>query len=67
MMGIIRFTLWAHRSPESIFGAASSPVNRDGVVLTFDDEGRAPRSALGLAQARGPLCSLQCRDGADGF
>jgi hypothetical protein len=52
MMGIIRFTLWAHRSPESIFGAASSPVNRDGVVLTFD---------------RGPLCSLQCRDGADGF
>jgi hypothetical protein len=41
MMGIIRFTVWAHRSPESIFGAASSPVNRDGVVLTYDDDGRA--------------------------
>jgi hypothetical protein len=41
MMGIIRFTIWVHRGAGGVFAASSSPVNRDGVILTFDDEGRA--------------------------
>jgi hypothetical protein len=41
MMGIIRFTIWVHRGADSVFGASSSPLNRDGVIVTFDDEGRA--------------------------
>ena len=36
-----RFIVWAHRSAESVFGAASNPVNRNGAILFFDDEGRA--------------------------
>jgi len=36
-----RFIVWVHRSAESIFGAASNPVNRNGAILCFDDEGRA--------------------------
>ena len=33
-----RFVVWVDRSPESIFGAASNPVNRDGALLLFDEE-----------------------------
>jgi len=29
---------WAHRHPESIFGAASSPVIRNGAYLCFESE-----------------------------
>jgi hypothetical protein len=36
-----RFTVWVHRSAYSIFGARSGPVERDGLVVTFDDEPRA--------------------------
>jgi hypothetical protein len=36
-----RFIVWAHRSAESIFGAASNPVIRNGTLLSFDSEGRA--------------------------
>jgi hypothetical protein len=41
MVGVVRFTIWAHRSAESIFGPSSSPVNRNGAILGFDDEDRA--------------------------
>jgi hypothetical protein len=41
MVGNTRFTVWLHRGDESIFGATSSPVSRDGLFLTFNDEGRA--------------------------
>ena len=41
MMGNARFIIWAHRSTESIFGAASNPVNRDGAILAFDSESHA--------------------------
>jgi hypothetical protein len=33
-----RFVVWVDRSPESIFGAASNPVNRNGALLLFDEE-----------------------------
>ena len=35
------FMVWAHRSAGSIFGAASSPVVRNGVFLCFESEERA--------------------------
>ena len=35
------YMVWAHRSPDSIFGAASSPVVRNGVFVCFDTEARA--------------------------
>jgi hypothetical protein len=41
MMENIRFTVWVYRGSGSIFGKASSPVNQDGFILTFNDEGRA--------------------------
>ena len=33
-----RFVVWVERSPQSIFGAASNPVNRNGALLLFDEE-----------------------------
>jgi hypothetical protein len=41
MRNVLRFTIWAHRSAESIFGPSSSPVNRNGEILSFDNEDRA--------------------------
>jgi hypothetical protein len=35
------FMVWAHRSAESIFGAAAKPVIRNGAFLCFDSERRA--------------------------
>ena len=35
------FLVWAHRSADSIFGAASSPVIRNGLLLCFENEERA--------------------------
>ena len=35
------FMVWAHRGPDSIFGAASTPVVRNGVFLCFDTEEQA--------------------------
>ncbi len=35
------YLVWAHRGPDSIFGAASHPVIRNGVFLCFDTEERA--------------------------
>jgi hypothetical protein len=37
----VTFTVWMHRNAASVFGAASRPVNRDGVVLLFDNENAA--------------------------
>jgi hypothetical protein len=33
-----RYIIWAHRDAESLFGAATNPVIRNGVLLFFDDE-----------------------------
>ena len=41
MVNIIRFVIWSHRSAESIFGPSSSPVNRNGAILSFENEDRA--------------------------
>lgn len=35
------FRVWAYRSADSLFGAASSPVIRNGAYLCFDDEAKA--------------------------
>ena len=35
------YLVWAHREPDSIFGAASHPVVRNGAFLCFDTEERA--------------------------
>ena len=35
------FRIWAHRSSASVFGAASSPVIRNGAFLCFETEQRA--------------------------
>ena len=48
------FMVWAHRSAGSIFGAASSPVVRNGVFLCFESEERARAESDRLnARARG--------------
>jgi hypothetical protein len=36
-----RFVIWVHRTPDSLFGAASNPVIRNGTLLFFDEEDRA--------------------------
>ena len=35
------FRVWTHRSPDSIFGPASSPVIRNGAFLCFESEEKA--------------------------
>jgi hypothetical protein len=35
------FRVWTHRNPASIFGAASSPVIRNGAFLCFESEEEA--------------------------
>jgi len=35
------FMVWAHRSADSLFGASSSPVMRNGAFLCFEDEQKA--------------------------
>ena len=35
------YMVWAHRNADSIFGAASSPVIRNGAFLCFENEERA--------------------------
>jgi hypothetical protein len=41
MSNISRFVVWVHRSPDSLFGAASNPVVRNGALLYFEEEDRA--------------------------
>jgi hypothetical protein len=38
MSHTLRFVIWVHRRPESLFGAASNPVIRNGALLFFDEE-----------------------------
>jgi hypothetical protein len=33
-----RFVIWIHRRPDSLFGAASNPVIRNGALLFYDEE-----------------------------
>lgn len=35
------FMVWTHRGAESVFGAAATPVSRNGALLCFEDEERA--------------------------
>jgi hypothetical protein len=49
------FRVWAHRSSDSIFGAASSPVIRNGTFLCFDTEQRAQAECDRLNARRGDL------------
>jgi hypothetical protein len=49
------FRIWAHRSADSIFGAASSPVIRNGAYLCFDDEAKAQAECDRLNALRGDL------------
>ena len=41
MTGNRCFVVWVHRRAQSIFGAASHPVNQDGVLLAFSDKQKA--------------------------
>jgi hypothetical protein len=49
------FRVWAHRSGDSIFGGASSPVIRNGAYLCFDTEGRAQAECDRLNARRGDI------------
>jgi hypothetical protein len=41
MANISRYIIWAHRDAESLFGAATNPVIRNGALLFFGDENHA--------------------------
>jgi hypothetical protein len=45
------YIICVHRTAESIFGAASSPLNRNGAFVFFDDDVRA-RSACDALNSR---------------
>jgi len=47
------FRVWAHRGSGSIFGAASSPVIRNGAFLCFETEQRAQAECDRLNARRG--------------
>lgn len=49
------FRIWAHRSAGSMFGAASSPVIRNGAFLCFEDEARARAECDRLNARRGDV------------
>ena len=46
--GTYLFMVWAHRSADSVFGAASSPVMRNGAFLWFESEEKARAEADGI-------------------
>lgn len=46
------FTVWSHRSANSLFGAASNPVMRNVAVLCFESEARARAECNRLNAAR---------------
>ncbi len=46
------YTVWSHRSAESIFGAGSAPVNRNGRILCFETEDLARAECDRLNAAR---------------
>lgn len=49
------FRVWVHRSSASMFGAASSPMIRNGAFLCFEDEKRAQAECDRLNARRGDL------------
>jgi hypothetical protein len=49
------FRIWVHRGAGSLFGAASSPVIRNGAFLCFEDEARAQAECDRLNAHRGDL------------
>jgi hypothetical protein len=49
------FRIWAHRSAGSMFGAASSPVMRNGAFLCFEDKARAQGECDRLNAHRGDV------------
>lgn len=53
MIGNTRFTVWLHRGDESVFRTISNPASRDGLILTFNDEGRAQAECARLNAASG--------------
>lgn len=57
MIGHTRFTVWLHRGDESIFATISSPVSRDGLMLTFNDEERAHAECARLNAGSGDPCA----------
>ena len=38
MAKVGRYTIWAHRDANSIFGPASNPIIRNGSLFCFEDE-----------------------------
>jgi hypothetical protein len=38
MANTTRYVIWAHREAESLFGAATNPVIRNGALLCFADK-----------------------------
>ena len=49
------FRIWAHRSAGSMFGAAASPVIRNGAFLCFEQEARAQAECDRLNARRGDV------------
>ena len=49
------FRIWAHRSAGSMFGAAASPVIRNGTFLCFEEETRAQAECDRLNAQRGDV------------
>ena len=41
MANTSRYVIWAQRDVQSVFGAATNPVVRNGSLLSFDDKTRA--------------------------
>lgn len=41
MANASRYIIWAHRDADSVFGAATNPVVRNGSLLSFNDKARA--------------------------
>ena len=41
MANTSRYIIWAHRDADSVFGAATNPVVRNGSLLSFNDKARA--------------------------
>jgi hypothetical protein len=58
MQGTYLFMVWAHRSADSLFGAASSPVMRNGAFLCFESEEKALAEADRL-NSRSGLSHMQ--------
>jgi hypothetical protein len=47
------FVIWVHRDAGSIFGAASHPVNENGILVAFREEQDARRRCDRLNANRG--------------